>query len=87
MNKIIVAEGVEKEEQVLYLQKLGCNEIQGYFYSKPINSMRFEHLLVSENIFQRNEAVQPSSCNKNFQSPLEIPVPADITIDGMDHRK
>lgn len=30
-----VAEGVETMEQVLYLEKLGCEELQGYYFYKP----------------------------------------------------
>ncbi len=36
MGISIVAEGVEKEEQKRILSILGCNEIQGYFFSKPL---------------------------------------------------
>ncbi len=32
----VVAEGVETEEQHVHLQRLGCNEMQGYFKSKPL---------------------------------------------------
>ena len=32
----LVAEGVETEEQALKLQHLGCDIIQGYFFSKPL---------------------------------------------------
>ena len=32
----LIAEGAEKEEEVNELQKMGCNYIQGYFYSKPL---------------------------------------------------
>jgi len=31
-----VAEGVETEEQYNLLKKLGCNKLQGYFYSPPL---------------------------------------------------
>ena len=31
----VVAEGVETEEQYLLLKKLGCNIIQGYYFSRP----------------------------------------------------
>ena len=32
----VVAEGVETIEQLAMLQSLGCNEVQGYFISKPV---------------------------------------------------
>ena len=31
-----VAEGVEKADQLAFLQKLGCDEVQGYFFAKPM---------------------------------------------------
>lgn len=41
----ITAEGVEKEYQMEFLRKLGCDNIQGYFYSRPLPSGDFEKLL------------------------------------------
>jgi len=32
----VIAEGVEKERQLLYLNDMGCSAIQGYYYSKPL---------------------------------------------------
>lgn len=32
----ILAEGVETEEQAKHLQELGCDYLQGYFYSRPL---------------------------------------------------
>lgn len=32
----VVTEGVEREDQVKKLQELGCDILQGYFYSKPL---------------------------------------------------
>jgi diguanylate cyclase (GGDEF)-like protein/PAS domain S-box-containing protein len=40
-----VAEGVETIDQLSMLRKIHCDEIQGYFYSKPVSPQRFEHLL------------------------------------------
>jgi diguanylate cyclase (GGDEF)-like protein/PAS domain S-box-containing protein len=34
----VVAEGVETNEQLVLLQKLHCENGQGYFFSKPVNS-------------------------------------------------
>ncbi|KZN43742.1 EAL domain-containing protein [Pseudoalteromonas luteoviolacea] len=33
----VVAEGVEKIEQMQFLQKLGCHAMQGYLYCKPLS--------------------------------------------------
>lgn len=45
----ITAEGVEEEAQVNFLKQIGCDSIQGYFYSKPITSEQFELLLTKDN--------------------------------------
>lgn len=36
LNMKIVAEGIEKEEQVKFLASLDCDMIQGYFFDKPM---------------------------------------------------
>lgn len=41
MNMELVVEGIETEEQVQLLTKLGCDFFQGYFYSKPIRKDDF----------------------------------------------
>lgn len=38
----VVAECVETENQVALLQSLGCNDIQGYFYSRPVTAEVFQ---------------------------------------------
>ncbi|NNM88392.1 MAG: EAL domain-containing protein, partial [Phycisphaerae bacterium] len=40
-----VAEGVEKGEQVTLLRLLGCQSMQGYFFSKPLPPAEFADLL------------------------------------------
>lgn len=41
----VIAEGIELEEQGKLLTAMGCEYGQGYFFSKPVNSLEFESLL------------------------------------------
>lgn len=36
INKEVIAEGVEKQEQLHILQGIGCEYVQGYYFSKPL---------------------------------------------------
>ena len=45
LNLSVVCEGVETKEQVAFLQDVGCDYAQGYFYSKPIPVEQFNELL------------------------------------------
>ncbi|MBE5828220.1 MAG: EAL domain-containing protein [Butyrivibrio sp.] len=41
----LIAEGVENSEQYLLLKKAGCDVIQGYYFSKPVSTSEFGHLI------------------------------------------
>lgn len=43
----VVAEGVEKREQLDFLRAHGCNRAQGYLFSRPVDARTFESLLAS----------------------------------------
>jgi diguanylate cyclase len=45
LKKNVVAEGVETEEQMNFLRAEGCNEAQGYYFSKPVPAANFAKLL------------------------------------------
>ncbi|MBP3857095.1 MAG: EAL domain-containing protein [Ruminiclostridium sp.] len=45
LNIPVIAEGVETKEQYDLLKKLGCDIIQGYYFSKPIPEEEFEKLV------------------------------------------
>jgi diguanylate cyclase (GGDEF)-like protein len=54
MGLTIVAEGVEKEEQKKILSILGCKEIQGYFYSKPLKAEEALPLVVLDKSLKKS---------------------------------
>ena len=43
-----IAEGVENKEQVEVLKELGCDLVQGYYFSKPVPEDEFAHFLTQE---------------------------------------
>lgn len=49
LGLLVVAEGVEQEEQKTYLMKHGCDIIQGYYYSKPLSKEEAIKLVFSKN--------------------------------------
>ena len=45
----VVAEGVETKAQLDLLKCMGCQIIQGYYFSKPVPADEFEKFIVQEN--------------------------------------
>ena len=43
----VIAEGVETEEQQLFLANIGCHDYQGYFFSRPLPIDKFTEFLES----------------------------------------
>ena len=49
----VIAEGVETEEQLLALKAMGCDLVQGYYFSRPVPAEEYEQFVVT-----RREQVQ-----------------------------
>jgi diguanylate cyclase (GGDEF)-like protein/PAS domain S-box-containing protein len=41
----VIAEGVERDAQLAYLRRHGCDEMQGYYFSRPLPEDEFEVML------------------------------------------
>jgi EAL domain-containing protein (putative c-di-GMP-specific phosphodiesterase class I) len=48
LNKRAVAEGIEDEEQLAELRKLGCDFGQGYYFSRPVPAAEAEQLVLNQ---------------------------------------
>ncbi|MBR4163212.1 MAG: EAL domain-containing protein [Solobacterium sp.] len=44
----VIAEGVETQEQLEALKAMGCDIVQGYYFSKPVPSDEYEHFIVEK---------------------------------------
>ncbi|EAR56750.1 hypothetical protein SKA34_12690, partial [Photobacterium sp. SKA34] len=49
LNLTIVAEGVETEDQLKFLESLGVEELQGYYFDKPLPLSDFENKYLATN--------------------------------------
>jgi diguanylate cyclase (GGDEF)-like protein/PAS domain S-box-containing protein len=47
LNLRVVAEGVETQEELAFLQAHECDDVQGYYFSRPVPAQRFARLLTS----------------------------------------
>jgi EAL domain-containing protein (putative c-di-GMP-specific phosphodiesterase class I) len=55
----VVAEGVETQEQLRFLQRLGCDHMQGYLLSRPLPGEQFRTILAYPDyqLTERNDFV------------------------------
>jgi|WetSurMetagenome_2_1015567.scaffolds.fasta_scaffold00013_46 diguanylate cyclase (GGDEF)-like protein len=49
LNLKVTAEGIETLQQLSLLQRLGCDEAQGFFFSRPVSSDDMSQMLISGN--------------------------------------
>jgi EAL domain-containing protein (putative c-di-GMP-specific phosphodiesterase class I) len=45
LKQLVIAEGIETQEQLAFLQAQHCAEGQGYLFSRPLAAAQFAHLL------------------------------------------
>ncbi len=80
LNIHTVAEGVEEQEHIDFLREIGCEQVQGYFYAKPMPAVDFitNHRVVKAN---KNVIIDDALANKigdlhlgREEMGLEMPV-------------
>ena len=60
LNLEVVAEGVETQDQLDFLTRLGCNSLQGFFLGRPMPADRFLEAAVNKPMM-RSEPARPIS--------------------------
>ena len=50
LNLSVTAEGVETEKQYQLMRGMGCDLIQGYWFSKPVNADDIDHMLQLQSV-------------------------------------
>lgn len=78
----IVAEGVERTSQLERLRELGCQQIQGFYFSRPLAAEQFEELL--ENT--PGLVIDPASVLPPLVSPRVVPWPT-TEVAGVRSRR
>jgi EAL domain-containing protein (putative c-di-GMP-specific phosphodiesterase class I) len=58
MQLVVVAEGVETDQQYAIVRRLGCDLVQGYFIAKP---MPADQLLIWINGYEDTQSIKKRS--------------------------
>ena len=64
MGYKLIAEGVETIDQLLVMSGLGCHNIQGYYFSKPVPAAEIPALV------QKDYKLEPSGQNPSFEQTI-----------------
>ena len=59
LRKRVVAEGVETERQAAHPRGLGCDDIQGYYVSRPMSARHFAQFMRMAGTRERRTALPP----------------------------
>ena len=61
----VIAEGVETSAHAAFLQAEGCDEVQGFFYAKPLPNDEFEAYLRSSQMDAKEHGIGRSLAHRS----------------------
>ena len=64
----VIAEGVETEEQLTTLKALGCDIVQGYYFSRPVPAEEFETFIIQKK--KQSEAASAGVTKPNREAAV-----------------
>ncbi|WP_409250634.1 EAL domain-containing protein [Bacillus sp. SCS-153A] len=78
----VIAEGVETREQQSFLKKQGCDQFQGYLYSKPVLPEEIENLFHLPILEPKGASESQPAPNRRqfFRVELPLPLSGNMTI-------
>jgi hypothetical protein len=80
LNKNIVAEGVETQEQFDWLKKCGCHEIQGYLFSKAVPAAKMGELFLQDVIYPNQQTIPAVERRRYYRVRFPMSLSAQLTI-------
>lgn len=87
----VVAEGVETADQYAFLKERKCNEIQGYYFSRPIDPGEFAHLVKNKQLLNQSSKTKQkqliANCTECIGVNLKNPLVAEMTMVMFKGRK
>ncbi|MEG2068499.1 MAG: EAL domain-containing protein [Acidaminococcaceae bacterium] len=78
-----VMEGVETEEEVAFLQKLGCDFGQGYYYAKPMSTKDYVQFLQKQALVTNVDEYLSQQTRPSDNSYLEV-IPREFQMDNWE---
>lgn len=88
LTKNVVAEGVETEEQYKALKNLGCDYIQGYYFSKPVSPDKMTKLFKMKMIEPGEKDLKPTTNRRKYERVIfPSALITQITLFSFNNRK
>ena len=76
LGMTVIAEGVDSEAQLEFLRKNGCEEYQGYLFSKPLEWMACESLLIKE-----SKSLEGAVYAESIECGVLVPSESTLQVD------